>query len=121
MKLLHVIAIVICVDVFAQKTANTILRSSINPCIVNEYKTTTIFTQTEIINTEFGINNNKIGSLFIINKSPYQVIYEQYGYSLFKESSIHVSHAKNLNNHSVIGININQHVIQIEQKKTMLP
>ena len=75
--------------------------------------TTTIFTQTV---SEFGINNNKIGSLFIINKSPYQVVYEQYGYSLFKESSIHVSHAKNLNNHSVIGININQHVIQIEQK-----
>jgi len=96
----------------AQNTKN-LLKTHFNPYILEEFDTTTFYSQVNILNIEFGIHNSKIASIFKLQNRPFQLAYQQYGYKLFKDYKYSISSAQKLNSKMSLGLNINFHQLYI--------
>jgi len=112
MKIIQFTLVFMSFCTYAQSTEN-LLKDHFNPCIIEEFDTTTFYAQVNILNPEFGIHNNKIASIFKLKNSPFQLAYQQYGYKLFKDSKYSISSTQKLNSEMNFGLNINFHQLNI--------
>jgi len=111
-KLIQVTLVLMSFCAHAQNTKN-LLKTHFNPCILEEFDTSTFYSQVNILNSEFGVHDSKIASIFKLQNRPFQLAYQQYGYKLFKDYKYSISSAQKLNSKMSLGLNINFHQLYI--------
>ena len=111
-KLIQLTLVFMSFCAYTQNRGN-LLKDHFNPCNVEEFDTTTFYTQISVLNSEFNIHDSKIASIFKLQNSPFQLAYQQYGYKLFKDSKYSISSTQKLNSKMNFGLNINFHELHI--------
>ena len=105
-------SVLISIYACAQNKEN-LLKNYFNPVFSEELKTIKFYSQINILNPEFGINNSKSHIFFKVQKRSYKLGYEQYGYKLFKDSEYIISSNQKLNRWTNLGLSINLHHLKI--------
>lgn len=97
---------------YAQNTQD-LLRNYFNPSTLNNFSEEILYSHTDVLNTEFGIINSRVGSIFNLSNIPFHISFQQYGYKHFRESKYTASTASKLSKNISLGLNFNIHTLAI--------
>lgn len=86
-----------------------LLKDYSNPALLRNITATTLYTGHSIINPQFDIKSNKIGSVYRLWDRTFHTSYDQYGYKQYKEQKITVSSFQKISTNVYLGLNINLH------------
>jgi len=114
MKLIQLTCVFIGIFAHAQNTDN-LLKNHFNPTLLQGFETNLFYSQVTILNSEFGLHDSKIASIFKLQNRAFQLAYHQYGYEHFKESKYSISSVQKLNTKMNLGLNINFHFLSITE------
>lgn len=106
----------LCIELFAQTESPTSF-DYFNPSYLSGSKLTVVFSKSTIYNAQFKIVSHQIGYARTLYKMPISICYNEYGYKLFKEKAISLSHSRQLNDFFTLGINATYHTVNSPKKE----
>ena len=86
-----------------------LLRDYTNPALFQQPRHNKYYLKTQVFDTEFGIHENRIGSIFCLNKNTFHLSYQQFGYKHYQERKITLGGSQKMNSSINLGINISLH------------
>lgn len=113
---LKITCVFLCIELSAQTESLTSF-DYFNPSYLSGSKLPVAFSKSTIYNAQFMIASHQIGYASKFYKMPASICYKQYGYKLFKEKAISLSHSRQLNDLFALGINATYHTISSPEKE----
>jgi len=101
------------------QNAENLLKNHFNPTHLQGFERNVVYSQVTILNSEFGLHDSEIASIFKLQDRPFQLAYQQYGYEHFKESEYSISTVQNLNSKMNLGVNLNFHHLGITDSENL--